>query len=220
VVKELLPGEDSDRFAEIFERLANLPAKHQARASDFAEAMWEFGSEALVKLEERKRTAMLFSDKYRKVSWSKEHPVLTPVYERYRKYYVEMALAFNEMRRDASRRTEAFNRALNARKHARSLMGFLWLYLGRDVESSLRGRGLSLSTPRRGRPPEGLKLAIEAWELKLLEPDRKWTWPRLAERFCIYEGPGHVHEKRCHERLKQSVAVLKRKLRECGISLL
>ena len=219
VVKEPLPGGDNDRFAKIFERLAKLPAGHKPRAGDFASAVWEFGREALVKLEEQKRTEIVFGDKYHKLSWSKEHPILTAVYERYRECWAVMGLSFYEMRRDPSGRMEAFNRALDARKHARSLMDCLWLHFGRDVESSLCGKGLSLSTPRRGRPREGLRQAIEAWELKLLEPDRKWTWPKLAERFCIYEGRSHVHEKQCHDRLKQNVAVLKRKLRQCGVSL-
>ena len=52
VVKEPLPGGDNDRFAKIFERLAKLPAGHKPRAGDFASAVWEFGREALVKLEE------------------------------------------------------------------------------------------------------------------------------------------------------------------------
>ena len=81
VVKEPLPGGDNDRFAKIFERLAKLPAGHKPRAGDFASAVWEFGREALVKLEEQKRTEIVFGDKYHKLSWSKEHPILTAVYE-------------------------------------------------------------------------------------------------------------------------------------------
>ena len=63
VVKEPLPGGDNDRFAKIFERLAKLPAGHKPRAGDFASAVWEFGREALVKLEEQKRTEIVFGDK-------------------------------------------------------------------------------------------------------------------------------------------------------------
>ena len=97
MVKEPLPGGDNDRFAKIFERLAKLPAGHKPRAGDFASAVWEFGREALVKLEEQKRTEIVFSDKYHKLSWSKEHPILRAVYERYRECWAVMGLSFYEM---------------------------------------------------------------------------------------------------------------------------
>ena len=190
------------------------PVTPEPRPSDLTWLFWEFGDRAFSMMAESKDIAKAFSEKYRLFE-SPDHPLLSAIYRRFREMWAEMHIALGESQAKKPK-SDARQRALGARRKARILMSCLWPYLNDEVNALRRARGLQPARLGRGRFSLGLQSAIDGWELEWRESGR-WTQRQLAERFCIYQN--HKHESHCIERFKTNRSALRRKLKDCDISL-
>jgi hypothetical protein len=70
-----------------------------------------------------------------------------------------------------------------------------------------------LARPWNGRPATKVKFAIQAMELRLLDPD-KWTWSKVVEKLC---DCGKVHTDPCGDNLRRDIVQVEQTLRRLGI---
>jgi hypothetical protein len=70
-----------------------------------------------------------------------------------------------------------------------------------------------LARPWNGRPATKVKFAIQAMELRLLDPD-KWSWSKIVEKLC---DCGKVHTDACGDNLRRDRMQVEQTLRRLGI---
>jgi hypothetical protein len=70
-----------------------------------------------------------------------------------------------------------------------------------------------LARPWHGRPATTVKFAIQAKELRLLDPD-KWTWSKIVEKLCHC---GKAHTDACGDNLRRDILQVETTLRRLGI---
>ena len=75
--------------------------------------------------------------------------------------------------------------------------------------------GRQLQKKPRKRPVTKRQVAVSALELRLSDTT-KWTWNRLAQKFCTCGAP---HEFRCQDNLRREVRHLQSLLRKYSIAV-
>ena len=73
----------------------------------------------------------------------------------------------------------------------------------------------ALRRTRPGRPATKQQVAIQAKEMRLIDP-KHWTWPKITAALC---DCGKDHTIRCQDNLRREVLHLEKTMKKCGCKL-